>query len=92
MKRSMLLVYGATSLVSALSAWRLLPSGLYSLAAAAALIAGLARASAVDWGEGIFNNPSNPAGNEAGGLAIVASWLAFLAWRARPGANELDRN
>ncbi|MFP6641471.1 MAG: transmembrane 220 family protein [Myxococcota bacterium] len=76
------LLYAFVSAVSLFSAWQRLPRLLYW---GAALLAGLAaalRSLEIEWSAGILNNPGNPAGNETGGLLVVALWLVFLGWNA----------
>lgn len=75
------LAYGAVALVSLISAQRPLPRTLYLTGAAVALIAALIRMTAIEWDSTILYNEANPAGNETGGLMVVAIWLALLAWR-----------
>lgn len=74
--------YGLVALVSLISSWRLLPRLLYIVGAAAAIGAAATRMRSIDWESNIFYNESNPAGNETGGLLIVAIWLTVLVWRA----------
>ncbi|MEE3326731.1 MAG: transmembrane 220 family protein [Myxococcota bacterium] len=75
------LAYGATAAISAISAYRLMPVGLYLGAAALSAGVALFRLSQIDWNASLINNPTNPAGNEAGGLLLVAAWLFFLGTR-----------
>lgn len=79
------LLYGATSGVSLFSARRLLPPAAYLSAAALAGLAAVWRSSEIAWQAGLLDNPTNPAGNETGGLLVVGLWLGFLAWRSRLG-------
>jgi len=76
------LAYGSVAVVSLITAWRALPPSLYAFCAAAAGAAAIVRATAIEWDGPILYNPSNPAGNETGGLLIVAIWLAVLAWHS----------
>ena len=77
-----LLAYGSTAALSLFSARRLLGPRVYWIASSVAALAAALRASQISWGAGILNNAQNPAGNEAGGLLVVALWLAFLGWRS----------
>lgn len=82
------LAYGATAVLSAISAYRPLPAGLYRGAAAFSVVGALFRLADIEWNASMINNPSNPAGNEAGGLLLVAAWLFFLgARRNAPAAS-----
>ncbi len=73
------LAYGATATLALISAWHALPRVPNIGCAAAALVAAVIRAFAIDWSTAILYNEGNPAGNEASGLIIVALWFAFLA-------------
>jgi hypothetical protein len=73
------LTYGAVALVSLVSALRTLPRPLLLAGSALAAAVSLVRMTAIDWSGEIFNDETNPAGNESGGLIIVALWLVFLA-------------
>ncbi len=77
------LLYGATAAVSLTSARRLLRWSIYAGGVVAALAAAAIRVAAIEWDQPIFYNETNPAGNEVGGLLVVAAWLALLARRAR---------
>lgn len=74
--------YGATAALSLASARKLLPPWLYAAGATLAFLTCVQRTSEIDWKAAIFNNPINPAGNEAGGLLVVGLWLGFLGWRS----------
>ena len=77
--------YGSVAVASAAFAIpriRPLPWGVYASGAIAAAFAAAILMTDIDWEGPILYNPSNPAGNEAGGLLIVFIWLAFLASRA----------
>ena len=75
-----LAVYAASSGISLLSYFRALPRKLYVFLCLSCVSASLYRFSDLTPGEQIFTNPDNPAGNEGGGLMIIAIWLATLAW------------
>ena len=77
------LAYGGTAAIALISATRALPRPVYISSALLAIVAAAIRVSSIDWNADIFNNESNPAGNEAGGLLIVGLWFAFLALRRR---------
>ena len=76
-------VYGGTAAISAVSFARPLATVVYAGWALVALAAALVRATSINWYGSILHDPSNPAGNETGGLLIVALWLAALAAGAR---------
>ena len=66
-------------------------SAAAALSTGAALVAAAAvwRSLSIEWDKTVLYNETNPAGNESGGLLLVAAWLGFLAWRAagrRPAA------
>lgn len=83
-------VYGGTAAISAVSLVRP-PSTVFCGGwALVALAAALVRAMSIDWSASILHDPSNPAGNETGGLLIVAFWLAALAAGSR-GARDRAR-
>ncbi len=87
------LLYGATAAVSLVSARRLLRWSSYAGGTVAVLAAAAIRVTAIEWDQPIFSNETNPAGNETGGLLIVAAWLALLAqraWRATGEASPDD--
>ena len=73
--------YGGVALTSLYSAWRPLPTALYLSGSAVALAGALMRFGDIQWDQTVFYNETNPAGNETGGLAIVALWLLFLGWK-----------
>ena len=77
------LAYGAVAVISLVSAQRPLPAPGLLAGAGLALVASLIRATAIEWDAKIFYNESNPAGNETGGLMIVAIWLGFLCWKRK---------
>lgn len=77
------LLYAATAGLSLISAYRLLPLSLYWSAAGLAAVGALLRISAIEFDVSIIHNPSNPAGNEAGGLLVVSAWLFFLGLRRK---------
>ena len=81
--------YGLVALVSLLYPWRPPYRAMFIAAAAVAVAAAGWRLPAIDTGSRIFANASNPAGNETGGLLIVALWLAWLAWH-RPQTQRLE--
>jgi len=85
------LAYGAVALASAWSVWRYLPTRVYLVGGAAAAIAAAVRVTAIDWSGRILYNETNPAGNETGGLLIVALWLGILAWRAAVASRSRAR-
>ncbi len=76
------LLYAITSAISLASVWKRLPRLLYWSAAVPTALAAALRSLEIQWSAGILNNPGNPAGNETGGLLVVALWLAFLGWNA----------
>ena len=76
------LLYAFVSALSLFSAWQRLPRLLYWSAAIAIGLMAAFRSLEIDSTAGILNNPHNPAGNETGGLLLLALWLAFLGWRA----------
>ena len=80
------LAYAAVALVSLVSIRTALPRLVYASGAALALVAGLIRLTDIEWQKQIFYNETNPAGNETGGLLVVACWLAVLAWRVGAGS------
>jgi hypothetical protein len=77
------ILYAGIAIVSLRTAWMPLPRSFYRVGAGMAVVAAAIRATAIEWGEPILYNESNPSGNETGGLLIVAVWLALLASRAR---------
>jgi hypothetical protein len=77
------LIYGLVALISLVSWWRPLPRLLYVGGAGTALLGAAIRLPAIQWSSTIFYNESNPAGNETGGLLVVAIWLALLAWHLK---------
>ncbi len=83
--------YGSVAVASAVS-WRLLlPWSLYGAGAVAAALAAAIRMTDIEWDGPILYNPTNPAGNETGGLLIVAVWLTILAYRAaNPSVISVD--
>lgn len=74
-------VYGLCSLLALLSYFRALPRWFYLSCCLASLAVALIRIGHLTPGEKVFLNENNPAGNEAGGLVIVAIWYAALFWR-----------
>jgi hypothetical protein len=82
------LTYGGAAALSLLACWRYLPTPLYIALATITLAVAILRATDIQWGQVILYNEHNPAGNETGGLLIVASWLLLLAWQARREATS----
>jgi len=76
-----ILLYGACSLTSIISCFKPLPRMLYAFFCLSSFVAAVFRFSALTPNEQVFSNPNNPAGNEGGGLMIVAAWFGMLAWR-----------
>jgi len=74
-------LYSLTALISLLTIFRPLPRMVYLAAALLIGALGLLRVTAIQWIDTILYNESNPAGNESGGLFIVALWIGFLAWK-----------
>ena len=77
-------LYGVTGVLSIGAISRPLPRGTYLTLSVLAVVGALIRATSISWGDRILYNPTNPAGNETGGLIVVGLWLAALAYgRAR---------
>ena len=80
--------YGLVALVSMYSARAPLPRWVYGAGAALAVVGAAVRSTSIEWDSAILYNESNPAGNETGGLLLVAVWMiALTVWAAR-GSNE----
>ena len=73
--------YGLICVVSLLSWKKPLPRILYISLGSLAVIATLVRLQSIEWDGAILYNPNNPAGNETGGLLIIALWMGALAWK-----------
>ena len=76
-------VYGLCVIVSLVNLCKALPRMFYMVVSVIGLIAGLIRFRSIEWDHKILYNPDNPAGNETGGLFIIAIWFGILAWRHR---------
>lgn len=85
------LAYGGVAIVSLVSARRALPRALYGAGALVAFVAAAIRSTDIEWHAEIFYNEQNPAGNETGGLLIVAVWLGWLALRVGGSAMRAER-
>ena len=72
--------YGVCCLLSLASWWVALPRVLYAMISGVALIAAVIRLQSIEWDHTILFNPNNPAGNETGGLLVIAVWMGLLAW------------
>ena len=75
------LLYGFTALLSFWTFRRDAPRWIYAALAIGCVANALYRFTAIQWGGKILYNENNPAGNETGGLIIVALWAAFLWWK-----------
>ena len=74
-------VYATCSVLSLVSAVMALPRSVYLFLSIGALVSALIRFTGLTFGEAVFFNDRNPAGNEAGGLMVVAIWLGVLFWK-----------
>lgn len=74
-------VYGLCSALSLLTYFTALPRKIYGLLSLTSLAGALVRLAGLTPGEDIFFNDHNPAGNEAGGLFVIALWFNILYWR-----------
>lgn len=74
-----LLTYALTALVCFISIFKKLPSWLYGTGAILAFAHACLRFLAIQLERGIFFVSDNPAGNETGGLLIIALWLGILS-------------
>lgn len=75
------LLYAFTALLSFATAFRDLPRWIYAALSIGTVINAIYRFTAIQWEGKILYNENNPAGNETGGLIIVALWAAFLWWK-----------
>ncbi len=75
------IAYALCCAISLVSFWKALPRKLYLAISVVGLVAGLIRFNSIEWDHKILYNPDNPAGNETGGLLIIAIWFGLLAWR-----------
>ena len=78
-----LFTYALTALACFISIFKKLPTRIYSGGAILALAHACLRLLAIQMERGIFFVPDNPAGNETGGLLIVAVWLGALAFKLK---------
>lgn len=77
-----LLTYACTAVLCAVTLGRRLPRWTYLTGAGLALAHAGLRFLAIQPDKTILYNPSNPAGNETGGLLIVCLWLVGIAlWK-----------
>lgn len=76
-------IYAACSIVSLTSYFIALPRRFYISFCLSSLAASLIRLGDLTSGQEVFMNKDNPAGNEAGGLMIMAIWFGLLAWKQK---------
>lgn len=73
--------YGMCSALSLLSAFVALPRRIYVSFSLSFLVASFVRFTDVTPGKPLLFNENNPAGNEAGGLLVIAVWFGVLVWK-----------
>ena len=73
--------YAAAAVISLVSALKPLPRPVLVGFAALAGCAAIWRSLSIEWDKTVLYNETNPAGNESGGLLIVALWIAILAFK-----------
>lgn len=76
-----IVIYGVCSALSLVSYFRALSRGFYLSFGVASFVGALIRVMDVTPGVNPFFNDNNPAGNEAGGLVVIALWFTVLFWR-----------
>lgn len=73
------LFYLVAAAAAIVALFKHLPVWVYVLGAVGSLGAAIYRSMSIEWGNTVLYNEQNPAGNESGGLLIVAIWFAYLA-------------
>lgn len=71
--------YAIAAAAALVAFFKHLPVWVYVVGAVGALAAAIYRSTSIEWGSQVFYNEANPAGNETGGLVIVAIWFVYLA-------------
>jgi len=74
-----LLTYALTAVLCLASCFIKFSRWVYFVGAGLAIVHAILRATAIQFEKTILYNPSNPAGNETGGLIIVCLWLVGIA-------------
>ena len=75
------MLYGFTALLSFWTVRRDAPRWVYAALTVGCVVNAVYRFTAIQWEGRILYNENNPAGNETGGLIIVALWAGFLWWK-----------
>ena len=75
-------LYVISSLLSLVSCKFTIPPQFLVSLSLSTLVASIVRFQFVDSGSGVLFNENNPAGNEAGGLLVVAIWFGVLSTKS----------